>query len=59
MEARVRRWRRETAVRFETAFEAVVADGRVRRVGSVRALRVYDRPCFFYQRSPRSTVEKD
>jgi len=31
-------------VRFVNARDALVADGRVRRVGNVRVLRVYDRP---------------
>ena len=34
----------ELEVRFEKAREALVADGRSRRVGRVRLLREYDRP---------------
>jgi len=44
MPARVRRWVKETVVRFVNARDALVADGRVRRAGNVRVLRVYDRP---------------
>jgi hypothetical protein len=44
MPARMRRWARETVVRFVKAWEALVADGRVRREGRVSVLSVYDRP---------------
>lgn len=44
MPASVRRWIRETLVRFVKAFEALVAVGRVSRVGRVRVLSVYERP---------------
>ena len=40
MPASVRRWVRETVVRFAKARDAFVADGRVRRVGRVRVLSV-------------------
>lgn len=43
--ARARRWVRETLVRFVNARDALLAEGRVRSVGRVRVLRVYDRPC--------------
>ena len=43
--ARVRRCVRESVVRFVKAFEALVADGSVRRVGRVSVLSVYERPC--------------
>lgn len=42
--ARVRRWVNETVVRFVNARDALVADGRVRSVGNVRVLSVYDKP---------------
>jgi len=45
--ARARRWVSEMVVRFVKALEALEADGRVRRVGSVSVLRVYDRPYIF------------
>jgi hypothetical protein len=44
MPARVRRWRSEVFVSLVMAWEAVLAEGRVRRVGRVRVLRVYERP---------------
>jgi len=42
--AKTRRWVRETLVRFVKAREATGAVGRVRRVGRVRVLSVYDNP---------------
>lgn len=42
--ANARRCVKESVVRFVKAFDALVAVGRVRRVGRVRELRVYDRP---------------
>jgi len=44
MPANARRWVRETFVRFVNAREALLADGKVRRVGRVRVLSVYDKP---------------
>lgn len=38
--ARVRRWVSEMVDRFVKAWEAVLAEGRVRRVGRVRVLSV-------------------
>lgn len=38
--ARARRWVSERVVRFVKARDALVADGRVRRVGRVRVLSV-------------------
>ena len=43
--ARVRRWSSELALRFAKAFEALVAEGRVNSVGSVRVVKEYERPC--------------
>lgn len=43
--ARVRRCVREMVVRFEKAFDALVADGSVSNVGTVNELSVYERPC--------------
>lgn len=40
MPARTRRWVRERLERLPKAREAWVAEGRVRRVGTVRVLRV-------------------
>jgi len=42
--ARARRCVLETALRYVKAFEALVADGRVRRVGTVSVLSVYESP---------------
>lgn len=44
MPASVRRWIRETLVRFVKAREALAAVGIVSRVGSVSVLNVYERP---------------
>lgn len=44
MPAKVRAWVRDTEARFEKARDALVADGKVKRVGTVNVLRVYDRP---------------
>lgn len=47
MPARVWRCVKERVVRFENARLAVLALGRVRRVGRVRVLSVYESPYFF------------
>jgi hypothetical protein len=46
MPARARKWVSEMVVRFVKAWEALVAEGRVRRVGRVRVLSVYERPYY-------------
>ncbi len=44
MEANVRRWTRESDERLWKVLEAVEAEGRVSSVGTVRVLRLYEKP---------------
>jgi hypothetical protein len=47
--ARARRCVLETALSDVKAFEALVADGRVRRVGTVSVLSVYESPYHYFK----------